>query len=79
MQEEILFLSHPEAMVSVLLTTEIQGDEAILIEGVERIIDYSGYKNTFKCDGLVKRKKIINFVVRYIASKLVYRCLRLCY
>lgn len=68
-QEEILFLAHPEAMVSVLLTTEIQGDEAILIEGVERTIEYSGYKNTFRCDGLVKKKRLINFIVKFIYSK----------
>lgn len=50
-QEEILFLIHPEAMVSLLITTEILNNEAIIIEGLERVIDYSGYSDTFKCLG----------------------------
>jgi poly(ADP-ribose) glycohydrolase len=47
-------LTHPETLVTLLITTEIKKDESIKIENVRRIIDYSGYKEKFECKGTLK-------------------------
>jgi len=49
-----LFLTHPEALASLLITTEIKPDESIIIENVNRLIMYEGYRDKFECKGTVK-------------------------
>ncbi|CAD8174321.1 unnamed protein product [Paramecium octaurelia] len=61
-QEEILFLTHPEALASLLITTEIKQDESIIIERVNRLIMYEGYKDKFECKGMVKQIRSVNFI-----------------
>ncbi|CAD8072284.1 unnamed protein product [Paramecium sonneborni] len=61
-QEEILFLCHPEALASLLITTEIQQDESIIIEKVNRLIMYDGYRDKFECKGTVKQIRSVNFI-----------------
>ncbi|CAD8173787.1 unnamed protein product [Paramecium pentaurelia] len=61
-QEEILFLTHPEALASLLITTEIKPDESIIIEKVNRLIMYDGYKDKFECKGTIKQIKSTNFI-----------------
>jgi len=50
-QEEILFTIHPECMVGILFAESMGDEEAILIRGVERYCDYSGYSQKFKYEG----------------------------
>ena len=47
-QEEIMFLVIPECLVSLPLCERMHSNEAILLRGVERFLNYSGYKNSFK-------------------------------
>ncbi|CAD8102033.1 unnamed protein product [Paramecium primaurelia] len=61
-QEEILFLTHPEALVSLLITTEIKPDESIIIENVNRLIMYEGYRDKFECKGIIKQIRSVNFI-----------------
>ncbi|CAD8066393.1 unnamed protein product [Paramecium sonneborni] len=61
-QEEILFLCHPEALASLLITTEIKADESIIIEGVNRLIMYEGYSNKFECKGTVKQIRSVSLI-----------------
>lgn len=47
-------MTHPEALATLLITTEIKKDESIIIENVRRIIDYTGYRDKFECKGTLK-------------------------
>ena len=47
-QEEILFVTHPEALVSLCLCDQMERDEAILISGIKRSCDSNGYASTFR-------------------------------
>ena len=47
-QEEILFVVMPECLASIPISERMYANEAILITGVERFVDYTGYSNTFK-------------------------------
>ncbi|CAD8121070.1 unnamed protein product [Paramecium sonneborni] len=48
-QEEILMLTHPEAIISMLLFKHpMEDNEAILIKNVIRFNDYDGYESTFR-------------------------------
>ena len=47
-QEEIRFVICPELIASRLFCEELQDDEAVLITGVERFSNYSGYASSFK-------------------------------
>lgn len=50
-QEEIRFLICPELLVSQLFSEKMLHTEAIIITGVERFSDYSGYANSFEWKG----------------------------
>jgi len=50
-QEEILFVIKPECLVSMLLCSRMESDEAIIITGCERFSTYSGYGQSFKFSG----------------------------
>ncbi|RZB40732.1 poly(ADP-ribose) glycohydrolase [Asbolus verrucosus] len=52
-QEEIRFVICPELILSRLFTQELGDGEAIVITGVERYSNYSGYSDCFKWDGNV--------------------------
>ncbi|KAL5245031.1 hypothetical protein ACI65C_012441 [Semiaphis heraclei] len=51
-QEEIRFLICPELLVSLLFSEKMLHTEAIIITGVERFSDYSGYANSFEWKGV---------------------------
>ncbi|XP_060861431.1 poly(ADP-ribose) glycohydrolase [Metopolophium dirhodum] len=51
-QEEIRFLICPELLVSQLFSEKMLHTEAIIITGVERFSDYSGYANSFEWKGV---------------------------
>lgn len=50
-QEEIRFVICPELFVTKLFCECLKPNEAILITGVERYSDYTGYASTFKWNG----------------------------
>ncbi|EEZ98465.1 Poly(ADP-ribose) glycohydrolase-like Protein [Tribolium castaneum] len=52
-QEEIRFVICPELIISRLFTEVLGDGEAVIITGIERYSNYSGYSNTFKWDGNV--------------------------
>ncbi|CAH1373550.1 unnamed protein product [Tenebrio molitor] len=52
-QEEIRFVICPELIISRLFTEELGDSEAVVITGIERFSNYSGYADTFKWDGNV--------------------------
>jgi hypothetical protein len=45
-QEEILFLTRPECIVSMLICPRMQNNEVIFIEGSEKLGESKGYSNT---------------------------------
>ena len=47
-QEEILFVVMPECLASIPISERMYANEAIIITGVERFVDYTGFSNTFK-------------------------------
>ncbi|XP_025207633.1 poly(ADP-ribose) glycohydrolase [Melanaphis sacchari] len=51
-QEEIRFLICPELLLSQLFSEKMLHTEAIIITGVERFSDYSGYANSFEWKGV---------------------------
>ena len=50
-QEEILFLIYPELFVTILLVPEMRSNEAVIVNGVTRTNNYTGYENSFKFAG----------------------------
>jgi len=50
-QEEILFLIYPELFVTTLIIPKIEARDAVVVHGVTRCNNYSGYKTSFKYDG----------------------------
>jgi poly(ADP-ribose) glycohydrolase len=50
-QEEIMFLTHPEMLLSLLFWSRMQAHEAILITGAERTAQHTGYSNSFRFAG----------------------------
>ncbi|XP_033644445.1 poly(ADP-ribose) glycohydrolase-like isoform X1 [Asterias rubens] len=50
-QEEIRFMICPELIVSRLFTEVLDPNECLVIKGVERFNDYTGYANTFQWTG----------------------------
>jgi len=46
-QEEILFVIYPECLVGLLLCERMAANEALVIRGVERFSNYTGYASTF--------------------------------
>ena len=48
-QEEIRFLICPELIVSRLLCERMEANEAILLQGFERLSHYRGYARSFEC------------------------------
>eukprot|EP01059_Diplonema_ambulator_P014205 TRINITY_DN2504_c1_g1_i1.p1 TRINITY_DN2504_c1_g1~~TRINITY_DN2504_c1_g1_i1.p1 ORF type:complete len:479 (+),score=81.44 TRINITY_DN2504_c1_g1_i1:39-1439(+) len=53
-QEEILFITHPECIIGMLLCDDLKDDEAVVITGCRRFAEYSGYKETFTFTGMSK-------------------------
>ncbi|VVC35590.1 Hypothetical protein CINCED_3A006843 [Cinara cedri] len=51
-QEEIRFLICPELLVSQLFSQQMLATEAIVITGVQRFSNYSGYADSFEWDGV---------------------------
>ncbi|CAK86962.1 unnamed protein product (macronuclear) [Paramecium tetraurelia] len=47
-QEEVLMLTHPEALIAMLFMQQMKDNEAILIRNVIKYNDYDGYESTFK-------------------------------
>ncbi|EAR94378.1 poly(ADP-ribose) glycohydrolase (macronuclear) [Tetrahymena thermophila SB210] len=43
LQEEIRYLISPECLVGILLFSELQDNEAIVIQGAQQVSDYEGY------------------------------------
>ncbi len=50
-QEEIMFITHPECLVSMLFMDRMAHDEAIHIEGALRFAKYKGYGKSFQFVG----------------------------
>lgn len=50
-QEEILFLTHPELMASILLCERLGDTECLLVSGHQRYSRYKGYASTFSFAG----------------------------
>jgi len=50
-QEEILFLIYPELFIVPLLVFRIGQKESIIVRGITRTNNYSGYRNSFKYRG----------------------------
>ena len=46
-QEELLFLEHPELLMSKLLIRRVSDNEAFMVRGVWRTCDVDGYGRTF--------------------------------
>ncbi|KAH7827271.1 putative poly glycohydrolase [Monocercomonoides exilis] len=47
-QEEILFTIYPELLLSMLFCACMKPNEAILVEGAEKVAEYKGYSRTFR-------------------------------
>ncbi|CAK92261.1 unnamed protein product (macronuclear) [Paramecium tetraurelia] len=47
-QEEVLMLTHPEALISMLFMEPMNDNEAILIKNLIKFNDYDGYGQTFR-------------------------------
>ena len=50
-QEEILFLIYPELFVTQLIVPNMEQNECIVVGGVSRTNNYTGYKRTFRFTG----------------------------
>ncbi|XP_033886917.3 poly(ADP-ribose) glycohydrolase-like isoform X2 [Acipenser ruthenus] len=50
-QEEIRFLINPELIVSRLFTEALEQNESLIITGVERFSNYSGYAGSYRWSG----------------------------
>jgi poly(ADP-ribose) glycohydrolase len=50
-QEEILFMIFPELMMAKLMCSKMEKSEAIVIKGVKRFSNYTGYSNKTKYTG----------------------------
>ncbi|KAL4609533.1 poly(ADP-ribose) glycohydrolase-like isoform X4 [Arapaima gigas] len=50
-QEEILFLTHPELIVARLFTERLDHLECLKITGVQQYSNYTGYSDSFRCTG----------------------------
>ncbi|XP_041124543.1 poly(ADP-ribose) glycohydrolase-like [Polyodon spathula] len=50
-QEEIRFLINPELIVSRLFTEALEQNESLIITGVERFSNYSGYADSYRWSG----------------------------
>jgi poly(ADP-ribose) glycohydrolase len=50
-QEEIMFVEHPECIVSMLMCDKLEDNEAVVIVGAERFSRHSGYGKEFKYAG----------------------------
>ncbi|CAG5090337.1 Oidioi.mRNA.OKI2018_I69.PAR.g12562.t1.cds [Oikopleura dioica] len=50
-QEEIRFMICPELIITQLLCEEMQKEEAIIVTGVQRFSNYSGYADSFRFEG----------------------------
>jgi len=50
-QEEILLMCCPELTVGILFIGMMKDDEVVNVYGVRRFCKYSGYLNSFKCEG----------------------------
>ncbi|KAK4747559.1 hypothetical protein SAY87_014145 [Trapa incisa] len=50
-QEEILFMIHPELIVSILFLLAMAENESIKMVGVERFSNYTGYASSFRFSG----------------------------
>ncbi|KAI8910063.1 hypothetical protein DFJ77DRAFT_115607 [Powellomyces hirtus] len=53
-QEEVLFSCCPEAFVSLILYDTLEDDEVAVIRNVRRYVRYSGYLDTFRCEGFFR-------------------------
>jgi poly(ADP-ribose) glycohydrolase len=42
-QEELMFAIHPELQLSILMTSVMRDDEAIILVGAERVAEFQGY------------------------------------
>ncbi|KAL4511632.1 hypothetical protein ABPG72_012477 [Tetrahymena utriculariae] len=51
LQEEIRYLISPECLVGILLFSELQDNEAIVIQGAQQVSDYEGYGSKLKFKG----------------------------
>uniref|UniRef100_A0A6C0C6K5 PARG catalytic Macro domain-containing protein n=1 Tax=viral metagenome TaxID=1070528 RepID=A0A6C0C6K5_9ZZZZ len=50
-QEEILFLIYPELFITQLTVPNMEMNEAVIVSGVTRTNNYTGYKQTFRYTG----------------------------
>nr|XP_032814975.1 poly(ADP-ribose) glycohydrolase isoform X1 [Petromyzon marinus] len=50
-QEEIRFIINPELIVSRLFTEVLGPSECLIVTGTERFSNYTGYGDTFRCNG----------------------------
>ncbi|XP_029299989.1 poly(ADP-ribose) glycohydrolase isoform X2 [Cottoperca gobio] len=50
-QEEILFLIHPELIVSRLFTEKLDDNECLIITGIQKFSCYSGFSDSFEWTG----------------------------
>mmetsp|Transcript_29106 Transcript_29106/g.53177 ORF Transcript_29106/g.53177 Transcript_29106/m.53177 type:complete len:462 (-) Transcript_29106:247-1632(-) len=50
-QEEILLMCCPELMVGMLFLGKMKDNQVVNVNGVRRFCKYSGYLNSFKCEG----------------------------
>eukprot|EP00768_Dysnectes_brevis_P000865 gnl/Dysnectes_brevis/1198_a1340_1484.p1 GENE.gnl/Dysnectes_brevis/1198_a1340_1484~~gnl/Dysnectes_brevis/1198_a1340_1484.p1 ORF type:complete len:492 (+),score=157.70 gnl/Dysnectes_brevis/1198_a1340_1484:160-1635(+) len=65
-QEEILFLLHPELYITMLLAPKPMGDkEAILVSGVTRICRHRGYARTFTYAGPAEETQLVRRIGHY--------------
>lgn len=53
--EDILFLTHPECIVTALFCSALEDNETIVISGAERFSRYTGLENSLKFNGNIYR------------------------
>jgi len=46
-QQQIIFLTHPELIISILFCENLQDKEVLLTQGVEKFCTHSGFSNSF--------------------------------
>eukprot|EP01125_Pyxidicula_operculata_P016315 TRINITY_DN5598_c0_g1_i1.p1 TRINITY_DN5598_c0_g1~~TRINITY_DN5598_c0_g1_i1.p1 ORF type:complete len:470 (-),score=61.03 TRINITY_DN5598_c0_g1_i1:36-1445(-) len=71
-QEEILFVLKPECLVSMLICSKMEPDEAIIISGAERFSSHRGYGGSFEWTGNfddpTPRDDVLNIVANHVVG-----------
>jgi len=70
-QEEILFVIKPECLVSMLICSRMENNEAIIITGTEQFSKYSGYAFTMRYAGDHRDQTPRNLNSNYIKNHIV--------